>query len=209
VTELLRQMRATPNFSFRVVDYYCSANETRSQVGGGPNPEQILRSLCRKLSWAEDDTISHHALEFHATWQAKQRTSPSDAPLLGDWIELLQSLLEASCREVVIAIDALDECSDPEQLLETLHNVVVRSPKLRIVCSSRDNVQVDDYFRTSSRDKDTVKDVDCSLGLSSTDMQVYVDHALKEKMQLHAAQRSIFGKCDWWDYVHHTHFHSL
>lgn len=115
-----------------------------------------------------------------------------DKPSLADWQDLLSELLKPSCKSVVLAVDALDECAEPEALLEALQKVVATHTSVRIVCSSRESVRVDQYFGDQRNAAPAVGDVEIMLGSESQDLSVFVDHIFRKKEGFQATKRSIF-----------------
>ena len=181
-----------PPGRFKVVYRYCSARDI-GQSDSQPDQEAVVRTLCRQLAWLPVFSVAQSALQFQGEWQQRQQQA-SEKPLLKDWQDLLRDLLKQHQGQVVIAIDALDECTEPNPLLEFLQNVVASRPNVHILCSSRQNILVERYFHYYDGLDKTVEDVDISRGESSGDMFTFVEHAI-EIQPLNARRESIFCEC--------------
>ena len=112
--------------------------------------ETCLRSLVRQLSWNRETAMIRDVVEsFYSNLQKQQ--SDDSTLTAGECVKLLKDLI--SGIETYIMIDAIDECSDPEALLEKLKELTIllnedtdeREP-LHVLLCSRDDQAITDYF---------------------------------------------------------------
>lgn len=138
-----------------VAYFYCSKRK-----GSGSSVVDVFRSLVRQLAYSSKDA----RVDNDVVNMFKSRTSPETDPLtLKECKQLLPRLLCRSTSAALI-IDALDECSKPQQLLSelkelsaTLSELGARS--LRLFMSSRDDVNVSRFFTTCESVSITPKSV--------------------------------------------------
>ena len=112
--------------------------------------ETCLRSLVRQLSWNRETAMIRDVVErFYSGVQNQQ--SDDSALTAGECVKLLKNLI--SGVETYIMIDAIDECSDPEALLERLKELTVllnedtdEHEPLHLLLCSRDDQAITDYF---------------------------------------------------------------
>jgi hypothetical protein len=130
--------------TLRVIPYFCTASVGQSRR---PDYETIIRAISQKLSLLPDFALAHSAEILHSrTAQGLPQSLTTD-----DWEMLLNDLLCEGSRSssFVFVLDALDECTSPEEtqrLLEFLEGVVRRHPSVQVLFSSRQHVPVKDYF---------------------------------------------------------------
>ncbi|KAI9732636.1 MAG: hypothetical protein M1834_003972 [Cirrosporium novae-zelandiae] len=131
-----------PSIEQRVAYFYCSETQGRSA------PLDIVRSLVAQLAWSKDGTsILPSIVEiYNDRKKIGSLIGNGDQPLRDECINLLKSLSNL-CDQVIIVIDALDECSDYLLLLEGLYEVQKHSKNIfRFFFSSRMNVELPKYF---------------------------------------------------------------
>jgi hypothetical protein len=123
----------------RVAYFYCSKKDVRSST-----PVTILRCLACQLGWKNDGTSI--ADSIRSLYENADPISGAGLPGLEGCKELLTTLVRL-CPKVTVIIDALDECSDPDVLLEALQNVCQGSSgNVKIFVSSRMQIGVQDWF---------------------------------------------------------------
>lgn len=98
----------------------------------------------------------------------------------------MRHLLDEVKTTVVLVVDALDECSKPEELLKCLAATIQSCSNVHLLCSSRPHVLVSTYFKIKPTEIDTKTVADDS------DMHRFIEMSLKEKIQSPEAEESIF-----------------
>lgn len=141
----------------------------------------MLRSLCRKLAWQPTNTIATCAADFYAEFSPEYAESP-------DWENLLKRLLESYVTPVVLVIDAIDECSEPESLLKCLANAFQFRSNLYLLCSSRPHVLVDTYFHGALTEIDTISEK------QEPDMRFFIKTKIEQRRQLPKTKDNVFCK---------------
>lgn len=182
--------RVDPSESFRVVHYYCTARGTGTGTAG-PDPETVLRSLCRRLAWLPTGILAEPALRFWNEWQNRKTASDNNKPGPKDWEQLFADLLDDTPGSIIIAIDALDECSKPAGLLGTLRRTLTPRHRVRLLCSSREEINVKYYFDGPESADIIVYEVNSSWSKTSNDMRRFVDHSVGSPPD-QAKWRSVF-----------------
>jgi hypothetical protein len=126
---------------FSAVHFCTTGRETSA---GASDPKAVLRSLYLRLSWQADQKITEGSLNAYRRYSHPKAGSP-------DWEKLLRHLLEESAVPTVLLIDALDECSEQDVLLEYLGEIMEMQSHIRLLCSSRRNVLVRGYSSLYTR----------------------------------------------------------
>jgi dsDNA-specific endonuclease/ATPase MutS2 len=117
----------------RIAYFYCSKDTNRPHRS---QTNDILRNIVAQLSSAKMDFILR---EFREHGEGKATLSTKDCTRLLS--ELVWAL--GGCT---LIIDALDECSNPYDLLEALKTVSEDTKQLRIFISSRFEIKVASEF---------------------------------------------------------------
>ena len=91
-------------------------------------------------------------------------------------IECIELLTEVSnlSQQMILIIDALDECSDPHNLLSGLQSRLVDCSRVRIFISSRPSLGHSIYSRLSMKNNLVI-----SQFQSEADIQRHIDHETK------------------------------
>ena len=175
-----------PPGELRVAYYYCDASATASSVSSlnnsSPNKTTVIRSLCRKLAWHSTNTVARSARDFYEKFSPESH----EPPQLRDWEGLLKDLLDDFKTPTILVIDALDECSRPDEVLKHLSSSVQSRSNLYLVCSSRPHVPVTTYFNS------TLAEIDVTSGKKEPDMNVFIATTIKERRNSPETQDSIF-----------------
>ena len=170
-----------PHGELRIAYYYSSASATGTTVSS-PDTESVVRSLCRRLAWQPTATIAKCANEFHAKFSSEV----DRPPLLEDWEALLSDLVRDSAAAVILVIDGLDECLEPERLLKNLAEAVQCRSNLYIIFSSRHHVRVSTYFRGA------LSEIDTMTGRHEPDMDTFIETRIEKRRQSPETEQSIF-----------------
>ncbi|KAJ5724453.1 hypothetical protein N7493_006181 [Penicillium malachiteum] len=128
--------------------FYCSRKQGTNEAN---SPKAVLRSLLRQLAWSKTNlSVAPIVKERYRQWQQDQGYGGRGL-LADDCIELLTQLI-ATNHHTTIIIDALDECSDFEELLSNLEEIMVASQgKVKFLLSSRMHVPVQETFPANAR----------------------------------------------------------
>lgn len=169
-----------PPGDLRVAYYYCSASIIGANVSS-PDKETVLRSLCRKLAWQPINTIAKCASDFYAEFSPESAESP-------DWEDFLKRLLDDCATPVILVIDAIDECSEPESLLKYLADAVQFRSNLYLLCSSRLQVLVGTHFRGALAEIDTIS------GKQAPDMDFFIKTTIEQRRQSLETKENVFCK---------------
>jgi ankyrin repeat domain-containing protein 50 len=142
--------------------FYCSREKEYNR------PIDVLRSLVAQLSCSADGEVIPDIKTFY---EDNVRQYPNGSVVdIDQCISFLVQLRKFhGCT--TIAIDALDECTDPRGLLLCLETVCERSEKLKLFFSSRDGVLVREQFPNCSK-------VRADSAESSGDIQDFIEGEL-------------------------------
>ncbi|KZP24088.1 hypothetical protein FIBSPDRAFT_429370 [Athelia psychrophila] len=149
------------------------------------NPARVIRTLAYQL--AEHDQAIKTAISL-AMEKDPQLTS---APLSTQFTSLLVDPLSAASHEitgpVIIVLDALDECGDPESrraLLSLLSHELAKFPRqFRFLITSRPNSDIERAFKSAGH----MHAIDLAMSESSTDVLLYIKH---EMGQIYSSRHS-------------------
>ena len=114
------------------------------------NYENILRSLLAQAAVSIDGKTIYQGVRKR--FNRDPRHVLAGLGLSGDeCVELLQDIFAVDAAvHFTIVVDALDECSDYDFLLQRLRNATDSQPNVKLVFSSRFQVKVDEYFPSPS-----------------------------------------------------------
>ncbi|KAJ5634581.1 hypothetical protein N7528_002423 [Penicillium herquei] len=128
--------------------FYCSRKQGTNEEN---SPKAVLRSLLRQLAWSKTNlSVAPSVKERYRQWQQDQGYGGRGL-LTDDCIELLTQLIVTNHHTTII-IDALDECSDFDELLSNLEEIMVASQgKVKFLLSSRMHVPVQETFPGNAR----------------------------------------------------------
>jgi len=102
----------------RIALFYCSNKDGDLR---GTEPRTVIRAFIRQLGWSKDGSQPSQRLEV-AYRRGRTDGLAHDYFLLSRCIDLLTKILSVfDCT--IINIDAFDECSDPNELLELLQEI--------------------------------------------------------------------------------------
>ncbi|KAF7951718.1 hypothetical protein EAE96_007017 [Botrytis aclada] len=140
----------------RMIYFYCISPTTS---------DDVIRSLVSQLAW----TLDGNAIEASIVAMFDNAKPPDPTiPMTDEWSTALLKLCQR-VSEVIIVIDALDECVDFSKLLATLRRLQIKQfDGIKFVFSSRLNVDVDKVFTASEgvvlTTEDTLKDMSHYIG---------------------------------------------
>ncbi|EPE33667.1 Ankyrin repeat-containing protein [Glarea lozoyensis ATCC 20868] len=156
--------------------FYCSSTLAASST----DPTWIFRSLVAQLSATPDGQTIFPIILNRWKSEAKKYTAGSQFTLK-DCQELLVALidLQESTVSTVIVIDGVDECSEPLQLLRSLYDVWNKSPRLKLLVTSRLEVAVKDVF-------EDIITIRSDLTKTNDDIMKYIERELARKERRNA-----------------------
>ena len=165
----------------QVAFFYCSQSR-----GVSGDPETILRSLVRQLSYSKDGSGIAQCVQD--TYKEYERTKSRIFLICRQCVDLLEKLI-APFNMVTLFVDALDELGKSEHtstneaktpelirvLAEHLYELSRRAgSKLRLFVSSRDHVNVEVPFQYSKDHFDALK-VTTEVRYTRSDLKTYID----------------------------------
>ncbi|CAG8946888.1 unnamed protein product [Penicillium salamii] len=148
IEQLLNQSRTIGKETDRLAFFYCSRKQGTKEAN---SPKTVLRSLLRQLAWSNINlSVAPIIIERYRQWQQDQGYGGREL-LANDCVQLLTQLI-ASNHHTAIIIDALDECSDFDELLFHLEKIMSASQgKVKFLLSSRMHVPVHEIFPANAR----------------------------------------------------------
>ncbi|CAG8345569.1 unnamed protein product [Penicillium salamii] len=148
IEKLLNQSRTIGKETDRLAFFYCSRKQGTEEAN---SPKTVLRSLLRQLAWSNINlSVTPIIKERYRQWQEDQGYGGREL-LANDCVQLLTQLI-ASNHHTAIIIDALDECSDFDELLFHLEKIMSASQgKVKFLLSSRMHVPVHEIFPVNAR----------------------------------------------------------
>lgn len=156
------------NENEQVAYFYCSKKQGQPD---GSEPVQILRGLTHQLAWSPQDSVIANPIKV--LWNNGRRSKETKLSL-NECCSMLHELT-GRCQRTTIIIDALDECADPNDLLERLKSLARWDTVLSLFVSSRNEVNVIQVLEGCSI---------MSLGsedLVSEDMEYFIRHEVQDK----------------------------
>ena len=154
----------------RILPYFCDANKAGTTR---PDYETILRALIRHLALLPDFALAKRAQDRYS--KSLSTRGQGDDLDIGDWEDLFKDLVEegADDYQFVFVIDALDECLDlrqAEYFLDFMGNrILPLHPNVHMLCSSRQQVRVNDYFSVGRR-----YDVEINSAVTALEMERFI-----------------------------------
>jgi hypothetical protein len=133
----------------RIVPYYCFTTSIRDKP---PNCETVIRALSSRMSFLPSLRFAGCAGQYFE--ESNSMAGKDKACRLRYWKGFLEKLLAEDNHDslFLIVIDALDECDDSEEsqdvgeLLNFIDDIIGRHDNVRLLCSAREHVRVDDYI---------------------------------------------------------------
>lgn len=154
----------------RVIYYYCSGSSPDSSR---PRCESILRNFISQLAWRGDWTVEPLVQTAYSKHCINVRYNVSSKLSITAWKALLSELIATNNYDegVIILVDGLDECEreDINTLLKVFKELVSNHPKLRLMLSSREHVEIATYFNT-----DHLTTILASAATTKHDMQNFI-----------------------------------
>lgn len=147
--------------SRRLLYFYISQKQARRN-----EPIDIFRCLVAQLAWATDGMSIAGPLKTIYDERGEGIAGGGELCLE----ECLDLLIELSCAwsEVIIILDALDECSDPSTVLAGLTEIYSKSEStVKLFLSSRMDVDVPCHFPNCHK-------IQIDAGKSSYDVEIFI-----------------------------------
>jgi len=159
VQHLLPAVNEDP--THRVLYFYISQKQVRRN-----EPVDILRCLLAQLAWSQDEMSVVGPLKTIYDERGDNVAGGGEVSLE----ECLQLLIElcSAWSQVTIALDALDESSDPTVVLASMAEVCIKSDSnVKLFLSSRMDVAVPFHFLNYHQ-------IRIDAGKSSDDIEIYI-----------------------------------
>ncbi|KAJ5717884.1 hypothetical protein N7488_003530 [Penicillium malachiteum] len=157
VEKFLNQPRPIGAKADKFAFFYCSRKQGTNEAN---SPKVVLQSLLRQLAWSKINlSVAPTVKEKYRQWQQDQGYGGRGL-LADDCIQILTGLI-ATDNHTTIIIDALDECSNFDDLLSNLEQIMVASQwKVKFLLSSRMHVPVPEIFPANARIEDGLDNKD-------------------------------------------------
>lgn len=176
------------NRSVRIVPYFCDANKAGTTR---PDYNTVIRALIRHLSLLPDFTLSKLALDKYS--RDPNPRSQGDDVDIGEWEDLFKELVVEGADEYhfVFVVDALDECLNLKEAEHFLYfmskKVMPLCPNVHLLCSSRQQVRVNDHFSEERR-----HDVEVTSAVTALEMKKFITGELARRRSI--SKDSVFCK---------------
>lgn len=123
--------------------FYCSNEDSKRKL-----PIWVLRSILAQLA-CHVNNLEAASLLMDLHGSSRKEPDEDDGRLTAEKCVTMLRGLTSQAKETVIAIDALDECEDPDELLLCLKEVEEGNPsRTRIFLSSRMHVRVSKIYES-------------------------------------------------------------
>jgi hypothetical protein len=120
--------------TIRTIYYYCSRTAASMQS----DYTVVLRSLIRQLSWTPQTSSLAGPVERLYERLSLERPDSGNLSAKKCRQLLRDLLLNTRGSQLIMIVDALDECNEPERLLETLKDLCsISQANIRFIFSSR------------------------------------------------------------------------
>lgn len=131
-----------------VAYFYCDYKDTRKQ-----QPSAIVGSILMQLA-KQNNKVFH---KLQAFFQEHQKDKGSSSPEFDELRSSFSTFVADTFREVIIAVDAIDECMDRRCIMYGLQSIMETTPSVKIIVSSREEQQIVDAYEewSSSQKEDT------------------------------------------------------
>lgn len=162
-------MQCTRTDQGQIAYFYCTKKQGEAD---GSQTKTVLLSLIRQLAWSADNySISKVVKDVYDESRVSHESEESRLTIKA-CISLLTKLISA-CQNTTIIIDALDECSDPLELLSDLKEISSSMSGVKYFFSSRMNVNVHEEFPGCAKVETNSR--------SDEDIKFYIETEVKER----------------------------
>lgn len=117
--------------------FYCDYKELQKQ-----EPSRILCTLLCQLG-KRNKTIFQRLQTF---FQDRYKENPSFSPGFDELRGNFSGFLEGSCNQVLLVVDALDECTQRDCIARALKTINESCPLIKILVSSREEQEITDLY---------------------------------------------------------------
>ena len=128
-----------------VAFYYCTRDQDRSSARTSNEDVMslalcLLRQLCQKGPGHQATLVLNdlYSRRTQRLWSRLRLSEPEMSDLIVQAIE--------TCQEAIVIIDAVDECACSYQLLRFLRSISLETPKLKLLFSSRPQIDIASVF---------------------------------------------------------------
>jgi hypothetical protein len=150
-----------------VLQFYFDFNDINKQSN-----EKMIRSLIMQLSTG-NETLPHPLASLYASCVSGQRQPTTDALL-----ETLRELVR-DYRTVFLIIDALDECTERQELLSALSSIAAWRLGVHILVTSRREADIGEIINQIGPSKICIQST-----LVDNDIRMYVRERLNDDPKL-------------------------
>ena len=157
-----------------VAYFYCDYKDTRKQ-----QPSAIVSSILMQLA-KQNNKVFH---KLQAFFQEHQKDKGSSSPEFDELRSSFSTFVADTFREVIIAVDAIEECMDRRCIMYGLQSIMETTPSVKKIVSSREEQQIVDAYEewSSSQKEDTrINQSDVADDIESF-VKAEVEFRIKEK----------------------------
>ena len=118
--------------------FYCDYKDTRKQL-----PSAIISTILMQLAKLNNKVFN----KLQVFFQEQQKDSRISSPEYDELRSNFSSFIADTFQEVIIVVDAIDECTDRKCIIYGLQSIIETTPSVKIIVSSREEVQIVDAFQ--------------------------------------------------------------
>ena len=116
-----------------VAYFYCEYKDTQKQ-----QPSAIISSILMQLAKQNLKVFK----KLQAFFQEYQKDKGSSPPEFDELRNNFSTFVADTFREVIIALDAIDECMDRRGIMDGLQSITEMTPSVKVIVSSREEQQI-------------------------------------------------------------------
>ncbi|KAF1994379.1 ankyrin [Amniculicola lignicola CBS 123094] len=176
VSRVVDDLRHSRDNQTRLAYFYCSQNEDQRRKA-----VDILRSIVKQLAVAPSNKIHRELIDIY---ERKELSGFASAYLSLEETQQILYQTVSSFDETIIVLDALDECyeQDRSTLITAFEKVLKSPPRVRIMISSRRNIDIERQLKKES-----------NVGIEATDNKNDIRTFLKAKIEEDTQRRMRLG----------------
>jgi len=120
-----------------VAYFYCDYKDMRKQ-----QPSAVVSSILMQLARQNTNVF----LKLQGFFQEHQKDKGPSSPEFDELRSSFSTFVADTFREVIIAVDAIDECMDRRYIMYGLQSIMETTPSVNIIVSSREEQQIVDAY---------------------------------------------------------------